>query len=40
MYDVIMIVLVLAAFAGAAAYVRACIELTRPSATPERLSDR
>jgi hypothetical protein len=29
MYDVLMLVLFLAAFAGAVAYVRACVELTR-----------
>jgi hypothetical protein len=39
MHDIVMIALVLAAFAGAAAYVRACVELTRPPQPPERQSD-
>jgi hypothetical protein len=36
MYDVVMLALVLAAFAGAAAYVLACAELTRPPQPPKR----
>jgi hypothetical protein len=39
MQDVVMIALVLAAFAGAAAYVLACVELTRPPQPPKWQSD-
>jgi hypothetical protein len=40
MQDLVAIALVLAAFAGAAAYVHVCIDLTRPSPPPERQLDR
>ena len=38
MFDLLMLSLLLAAFAGAAAYVRACLDLTRPAQPPERQS--
>jgi hypothetical protein len=39
MHDVLMIALVLAAFAGAAAYVRVCAELTGPPQSSKWQSD-
>jgi hypothetical protein len=36
MLDVLMLVLLLAAFAGAALYVRACLDLAHPAQPPER----
>jgi hypothetical protein len=36
MFDLLMLVLLLAAFAGAAAYVRVCLDLSRPAQPPER----
>jgi len=36
MLDVLMLVLLLAAFAGAALYVRACLDLARPAQPPRR----
>jgi hypothetical protein len=38
MFDLLMLVLLLAAFAGAAAYIRVCLDLTRPPQPPERQS--
>ena len=35
MTDLLMLTLLLAAFAGAAGYVRACLDLTRPAQPPE-----
>jgi hypothetical protein len=34
--DLLMLILLLAAFAGAALYVRVCRDLTRPAQPPER----
>ena len=36
MTDLLMLTLLLAAFAGAAGYVRVCLDLTRPAQPPER----
>jgi hypothetical protein len=36
MYDVLMLTILLAAFAGAALYVRACLRLTRSIQPPQR----
>jgi hypothetical protein len=36
MSDLLMIVLLLAAFAAAERYVRACLDLSRPAQPPER----
>jgi hypothetical protein len=36
MSDLLMMVLLLAAFAGAALYVRVCLDLTRPAQPPGR----
>jgi hypothetical protein len=39
MFDLLMLVLLAAAFAGAVGYVRACDDLTRPTgATPAQVS--
>jgi hypothetical protein len=38
MVDLLMVMLLLAAFAGASLYVRACLDLTRPAQPPERHS--
>jgi hypothetical protein len=35
-FDLLMLILLLAAFAGAAVYVLVCLELTRPTQPPER----
>jgi hypothetical protein len=34
--DLLMLILLLAAFAAAALYVRVCLDLTRPAQPPER----
>jgi hypothetical protein len=34
--DLLMVILSLAAFAGAALYVRTCLDLTRPAQPPQR----
>jgi hypothetical protein len=36
MLDVLMLILLLVAFAGAALYVRACLDLARPAQPPGR----
>jgi hypothetical protein len=36
MSDLLLMLLLLAAFAGASLYVRACLDLTRPAQPPER----
>jgi hypothetical protein len=36
MLDVLMLILLLAAFAGAALYIRACLDLAHPAQPPGR----
>jgi hypothetical protein len=36
-FDLMLLILMLAAFAGATLYVRACLDLTRPAQPPERI---
>jgi hypothetical protein len=35
-FDLLMLILLLAAFAGAALYVLICLEMTRPTQQPQR----